>query len=53
MPWIGPGDHPLCGETGVIQGDPLLPNIFDVVIYAVLRHWESQVAGATWGGQQR
>ena len=32
------------GERGVIQGDPLLPTIFDVVVDAVVRHRESLVA---------
>ena len=27
------------GERGVIQGDPLSPNIFNVVVDAVVRHW--------------
>ena len=27
------------GERGVTQGDPLSPNIFNVVVDAVVRHW--------------
>ena len=26
-------------ERGVTQGDPLPPNIFNVVVNAVVRHW--------------
>ena len=28
-------------DIGVTQGDPLLPTIFNVVVYAVIFHWES------------
>ena len=31
------------------QGDPLLPNIFNVVVDEVVRHWELLVAGETGG----
>ena len=27
------------GERGVMQGDPLSPTIFNVVVDAVVRHW--------------
>ena len=27
------------GESGVTQGDPLSPTIFNVVVDAVVRHW--------------
>ena len=27
------------GERGVTQGNPLSPTIFNVVVYAVVRHW--------------
>ena len=30
-----------CGERGVTQGDPLLPTIFNVMVDAVVCHWES------------
>ena len=30
-------------ETGVTQGDLLSPTIFDVVVYAVVRHWVTDV----------
>ena len=35
---------PLCGEQGVTQGYPLSPTIFNVVVDAVVHHWESLVA---------
>ena len=31
-------------ERGVMQGDPLLPTIFNVVVDVVVRQWESLVA---------
>ena len=31
-------------ERGVTQGDPLSPNIFNVVVGAMVRHWESLMA---------
>ena len=36
--------EPFHGERGVTQGDPLLPTIFNVVVDAVLCHWESLMA---------
>ena len=36
--------EPFCGETGVTQGEPILLNIFNVVVEAVVRHWEYLVA---------
>ena len=40
MAWAG-GYYvePLYGERGVTQGEPLLPNIFNVVVEAVVSHW--------------
>ena len=35
---------PLYGEQGVTQGYPLSPTILNVVVDAVVRHWESLVA---------
>ena len=32
---------PFCGDRGVTQGDPLLLTIFNVVVDAVVHHWES------------
>ena len=32
-----------CRERGVMQGDPLSPTIFNVVVDAVVHHWESLV----------
>ena len=32
---------PFHGERGLTQGDPLLPTIFNMVVDAVVRHWES------------
>ena len=39
--WVG-GYYvePFFGERGVNQGKPLLPSIFNVVVEAVVRHWE-------------
>ena len=34
----------LRGERGVMQGDPLLPTIFNVLVDVVVRQWESLVA---------
>ena len=35
------------GDRGVMQGDPLSPTIFNVVVDAVVRHWVSvMVKGA-------
>ena len=36
--------EPFYGERGVTQGEPLLPNIFNVVVEAVVRRWEYLVA---------
>ena len=36
-------------HRGVIQGDPLLPTIFNVVVDAVIRHWVTVLG---WGGQE-
>ena len=36
--------EPIYGERGVTLGEPLLPNIFNMVAKAVFRHWESLVA---------
>ena len=30
----------LCKERGVTQGDPLFPNIFNVMVKSVVRYWE-------------
>ena len=32
--------EPLYGERGATQGEPLLPSIFNVVMEAVVCHWE-------------
>ena len=32
--------EPLRGERGVTQSDPILPTIFNVVVDAVVLHWE-------------
>ena len=42
---------PFCGERGVTQGVPLSPTIFNVSVDAVVRHWESLVAGTLVGGR--
>ena len=40
------------GACGVTQGDPLSPNIFNVVVYAVARHWVTvMVEGAEERGE--
>ena len=33
-----------CGYRGMTQGDPLLPNIFNVVVDAAACHWKSLLA---------
>ena len=33
------------GACGVTQVDPLSPTIFNVVVYAVVRHWETVMLG--------
>ena len=40
MAWAG-GYYvePFCRDIGVTQGETLLPNIFNVVVEAVVRHW--------------
>ena len=40
--------EPFCGEIGVTQGEPILLNIFNVVVESVVRHWESLVAEGDW-----
>ena len=40
--------EPFFGDRGVTQGEPLLPNICNVVMEAVVRHWESLVAEGNW-----
>ena len=42
----------LQGFQGVTQGEPLPPTIFNVVAYAVVRHWILLVAGGA-GGEDR
>ena len=45
--WRGVGGYyvePFYGERGVTQGEPLLPNISNVMLEAVVRHWESLVS---------
>ena len=32
--------EPFFRERGVTQGEPLLPNIFNVVVEELVRHWE-------------
>ena len=32
--------EPFFREIGVTQGEPLLPNIFNVVVEELVRHWE-------------
>ena len=34
------------------QGDPLFPTIFNVVVDAVVCHWDSLIAGETRGGNR-
>ena len=41
--------EPFRGKRGVTQGEPLLPIIFNVVVDAVVRHWESLVAEGDGG----
>ena len=43
----------LCGEQGVTQGYPLLPTIFNVVVDAVIHHWEYLVAEREGGDSSR
>ena len=44
---------PFCGERVVTQGVPLSPTIFNVPVDAVVRHWESLVAGTLVGGSSK
>ena len=46
---VGCYGEPFHGERGVTQDDPLSPTIFNVVVDAVVRHWESLVP-ERWGG---
>ena len=39
--------EPFQGEIGVTKGDPMSPIIFNMVVYAVVRHWESLVSERT------
>ena len=50
MAWAGRyyGD-PLMVTREVIQGDPLYPTIFNMVIYAVVLYWSAVVAGEAAG----
>ena len=41
---------PFRGEIGVTQGDPMSPTIFNVVLNAVVCHWESLILGEMAGG---
>ena len=36
----------------VIQGDPLSPTIFNVVVDSVIRHWAKAVGGQEGAGQE-
>ena len=36
---------PFKGQHGVTQVDPLSPVIFNVLVYAVLRHWVTIIDG--------
>ena len=49
----GGGGEPFRSERVITQGGPLLPTIFNAVVYTVVHHWESLVAGAKGGGQHR
>ena len=40
---------PFKGSGGVIQGEPLPPTIFKIVLDAVIRHWETVVEGEEAG----
>ena len=35
------------GERGLMQGDPLSPTIFNVVVDAVVRHWVNRIVEVT------
>ena len=37
-------EEPFSGDRGITKGDPLFPAIFNVVVDAVVRHWEYLVA---------
>ena len=50
MAWAGEYyGETLHEERGVSQGNPLFPNIFNVVVDAVVCHWEYLVAGQEGG----
>ena len=36
---------PFTGSRGVTHGDPLSPNIFNMVVNVVIFHWETRVSG--------
>ena len=36
--------EPFHGDRDVTQGEPLSPTIFNMVVGAVVRHWDSLVA---------
>ena len=42
---------PFHGDRGVTQGDPLSPTILNVVVDAVVRHWESLLVAEREGGE--
>ena len=44
---------PFRGERGVTQGDPMLPTIFNMVVEAVVCHWEYLVAEREGGDSSR
>ena len=48
--------EPFLWERGMTQGDPISTTIFNVVVDAVVRHWESMVEEGhvgKWQGQQK
>ena len=42
--------EPFHGERGITQGNPLSPTTSNVVVEAVVRHWESLVTEQAGGG---
>ena len=40
---------PFKGYHGATQGDPLSPKLFNLVVYAVIRHWVTVVAATKEG----